>query len=290
MATHITTLVENHQDNRRTLEAEHGISFYIQHNSTTILFDTGQSDRFLHNADALDVDLTAIDHVVLSHSHYDHTNGLPFLLPRHDRFTLHVHEAFFDRKYAADGDTLRYIGPSWDRAWARRAPCTLAFTTGTGSTLAPGVHIVTGFAATHPLEVANPRFVVERGGTAGEGDRHTDSSNSPPTVDDFRDEQCIVLETDPGLVVLVGCSHPGIMNILDTIRTRFDEPIHAVLGGTHLIEAQGARLEEAIEYLSDERLQRVGLSHCTGDAAMKALSARTDRYFANVTGTVFSVP
>lgn len=297
MATHITTLIENHQDPKKTLRAEHGLSFFIRHNGTTLILDTGQSDGFIENAAALGVDLSTVQHIVISHSHYDHTDGLPHLMEHLLKSpagpTLHLHRDFFHKKYADEEEKLRYNGPSWDettvktwaKAWASKAsapaqphPVTLKTTEETGTTIAPDVHLVTRFARTHPLEVNNPRFVVRR--TAGD---------SPLEIDDFRDEQCIVLETAKGLVVLVGCSHPGIMNMLDTIRSRFNSPIYAVLGGTHLVEAQGPRLEEAVTYLTDGTIDRLGLSHCTGDTAMAILADKTERFFPNVAGTVFSV-
>lgn len=263
--------------------AEHGLSFFIRHNETTILFDTGQSEKFLANADKLKTDLSSIDHVVLSHSHYDHTDGFPHLVERlgaGTQFTLNVHHNFFDPKYSSENGTLRYIGCGWDRQWAESQSFTTDFVEGTGATLAPGVHLVAAFERTHPLEVNNPRFVVSR---------DPSGSRDSLEIDDFRDEQSIVLETQRGLIVLVGCSHPGIMNMLDTIRSRFSAPIYAVLGGTHLIEAHGERMEEALTYLSNEGIPRLGPSHCTGEVAMKALARRNPRFFPNVTGTTLTV-
>jgi 7,8-dihydropterin-6-yl-methyl-4-(beta-D-ribofuranosyl)aminobenzene 5'-phosphate synthase len=305
MSTQITTLIENNQDPDRTLMAEHGLSFFIHHGGTNILFDTGQSDKFLANADTLKVDLSTVHHVVLSHGHYDHTDGFPHLVQQLERkgtppgFTLNIHRAFFDPKYSSENGSLRYIGCGWDRQWATSQSFTLNYVEGRGTTLAPGVHLVTAFDRTHPLEVHNPRFVVSRvsseaaGTTAAATQKTTARPVSPddPTleIDDFRDEQAIVLETPKGLVVLVGCSHPGIMNMLDTVRSRFTAPIFAVLGGTHLVEARGERLEEALDYLSDEAIPRVGPSHCTGEEAMNALARRNPRFFPNVSGTTLTV-
>lgn len=278
MSTRITTLVENHPGEHKALACEHGLSFLIQHNNETILFDTGQSDAFLRNARTLNVDLGRIRHVVLSHGHYDHTNGLRGLVAAgFTRYALHIHESFFDPKYAAGANAETYLGPSFDRMWVESQQFRVTWVTGDGATIAPGVHIVTNFGSTHPLEVRNPRFVVRRPGA------------TELEVDDFRDEISIVLETERGLVVVVGCSHPGIMNILSTVRSRFDSPIHAVLGGTHLVEAHGERLDRALGFLEDGTIMRLGMSHCTGDEAMDRMEQESEFFYRNVTGTSLTV-
>jgi len=274
MNTRITTLIENHQGEHKALLHEHGIAFFIEYGDTKVLFDTGQSGRFIENARELRIDLAAIDHVVLSHGHYDHTNGFPFFVDHvPSGFTLNVHRDFFHEKYASEGLSLTYLGPSWTQQWAENAEFALRYVDGQGIDLAPGLHVVTDFDHPHPLEVKNPRFVVRRPG------------RSDTEVDDFRDEVAVVLETEQGLVVLVGCSHPGIMNILDTVAARFEQPIFAVLGGTHLVEAQGERLETALGYLTRGSIGKLGLSHCTGDEAMDALESRSRVFYRNVTGT-----
>jgi 7,8-dihydropterin-6-yl-methyl-4-(beta-D-ribofuranosyl)aminobenzene 5'-phosphate synthase len=263
----ITTLIENQPGAHRGLTHEHGLSFLIERGDTTILFDTGQSGEFIENAFLLGKDLSRVEHVVISHGHYDHTNGFPRFVEEFGSgdtgpaITLHVHEDFFTPKYAAREPSRTFIGVPWDRAWLDAREIPLQPVSATGRELVPGIHIVTGFERTHPREVDNPRFVIDREG------------NGELVVDDFRDEIALVVETSRGLVVIVGCSHPGIMNILDTIRTRFPTPIFAVLGGSHLVEAHGERLEEALTYLGSGPFARLGLSHCTGEEAMARLES-----------------
>ena len=248
MSTQITTLVENHPDEHKTLENEHGISFLIRHNMTTVVFDTGQSDRFLRNAASLNEDLSSVDHVVLSHGHYDHTNGLPYLVQEITAdFTLHVHRDLFDPKYVTEGLSAAFRGPSWTREWIEKSGVTVRLVEGTGYEVVPGVHIVTRFDHPHPLEEKNPRFVIRR------------PESEELEVDDFRDEISLVVETEKGLIVIVGCSHPGIMNMLDTVNARFEAPIFAVLGGTHLVEAHGKRLEATIGYFSHGKIGKLGV-------------------------------
>jgi 7,8-dihydropterin-6-yl-methyl-4-(beta-D-ribofuranosyl)aminobenzene 5'-phosphate synthase len=263
----ITTLIENQPGAHRGLAHEHGLSFLIERGDTTILFDTGQSGAFVDNAALLGKDLSRVEHVVISHGHYDHTNGFPRFVEEFGSgeagpaITLHVHEDFFTPKYALHEPSRTFIGVPWDRAWLDARGIPVQPVSGDGHEIVPGIHIVTGFDRTYPREVDNPRFVIDRDGSG------------KLVVDDFRDEIAIVVETPRGLLVVVGCSHPGIMNILDTIRNRFPAPVFAVLGGSHLVEAHGERLEEAIAYLGSGPFTRLGLSHCTGEEAMARLES-----------------
>ena len=99
MATYsITTLVENCVYNRK-LEAEHGLSLYVRTPEKRILFDTGQSDLLLRNATLLHIDLKAVDALVLSHGHSDHTGGLRAFLAENDRATVFCKRDALNRKF-----------------------------------------------------------------------------------------------------------------------------------------------------------------------------------------------
>jgi 7,8-dihydropterin-6-yl-methyl-4-(beta-D-ribofuranosyl)aminobenzene 5'-phosphate synthase len=95
----ITVLVENTAGGRGTL-AEHGLSFWIEIDSRKILFDTGQSDILLHNAQILGIDLRTVDAVVLSHGHYDHVGGLRRILEIAPAVPVYLHPQALEAKYA----------------------------------------------------------------------------------------------------------------------------------------------------------------------------------------------
>ena len=103
--------------------------------------------------------------------------------------------------------------------------------------------------------------------------------------DTFTDEVMLAVETPKGLVALVGCSHPGIKNMLDTAEKRLGRPIYAVLGGTHLVEAAPDSLALTLAYLEQKNIQVIGASHCTGQVAMERLAGFGARYYHNRTGT-----
>ena len=126
----------------------------------------------------------------------------------------------------------------------------------------PGVWLISGFPRVHNFETIPERFLLKA---------ENDFSH-----DDFRDEVCMVLEVTNGLAVLVGCSHPGILNILTHVRKTLQKPIRAVFGGTHLIEADEHCIEATITALQDMGVETLGLGHCTGDTAYAALQARPE--------------
>ena len=108
------------------------------------------------------------------------------------------------------------------------------------------------------------------------------------TRDTLADDQCLILETAKGLVVLLGCSHRGVINTLNHVaRIKGTDKIHAILGGLHLGKAPNAKLAKIIEHLRGFDLNMVGVGHCTGPRAFLALANEfKDRAFLNTVGSV----
>jgi 7,8-dihydropterin-6-yl-methyl-4-(beta-D-ribofuranosyl)aminobenzene 5'-phosphate synthase len=267
----ITTLVENTKGEHLALRNEHGISFFIENDGHTILFDTGQSDAFLYNADQLKIDLSGVEWVVLSHGHYDHSGGFRHLTELTSSFDLVIGRGFFDDKYAYGNNSYEYLGNNFDEGFLKDRGIRYRYMDNAHYEPIPGVHVVTDFARNHKDEVVNPRFRVMRDGKMQQ--------------DLFTDEVLIAVETLKGVVVLLGCSHPGMRNMVDTVKDLLEKPIFAVLGGTHLVEAEGPALDHSIDYLQREKIQVIGVSHCTGKEVMSHLSISNERYFHNRTGS-----
>lgn len=278
METQITTLIENTGGEHKSLHTQHGVSFIIRHRDSAVLFDTGQDGEFISNAEILNIDLDDVQHVVLSHGHYDHTNGFPhFVEQKGTDFTLWTHPDLFTPKYATDGGSaVTYLGTSFDTDWLLAHDVTHRPVVRRVTEIATELFVVTDFEKHNDFEIENERFVIPCG-------------DSGWKVDDFHDEVAVVVRTSKGLVVVVGCSHPGIMNMLSTIRSEFEDPILGVLGGTHLVEAHGKRLDAALAFLTEEEFKVLGLNHCTGGEAMDILDERSDRFYRNSTGTTLVV-
>lgn len=275
MSLKITTLIENSADKDSDLQHEHGLSFFIEKDGTRMLFDTGQTARFLSNAEKLGADLSALDFIAISHGHYDHSGGFPFLLKKTGGFELVVGSGFFAEKYSQRKTGLTFAGNDFsEKDLAEKGiPCRTI--TEPVTEIAPGLFVLIGFPRLHPEELVNPRFFLKK-----------DEDYVP---DLFNDEIMLVLDTPKGLVVVIGCSHPGIRNMLDAVKSRFDKPVYAVLGGTHLIESSDENLDLCVKYFKDEKIKHLGVSHCTGDKAMKRLAVEVPGYFHNMTGSVLIV-
>lgn len=274
MPIQITTLVENSPGEHLGLVTEHGLSFFIQTDTCSLIFDTGQSDALIRNAEKLEIDLFSADHLVLSHGHYDHSGGVRPLLKAGGtgfRPHCHIHRKFFGKKYGIAGERCEYLGSDFNRELIVRRGCELHEHDQGLVELSEGIWIVGNFERTHPEELIHQRFALLEG-----EEMHPDS---------FEDEIMLVVDSPRGLVLIMGCSHPGIMNMIDTVRNRIGKKIHAVIGGTHLVEAGSRQLDCAVDYLFKLECNAIGVSHCTGKKVMDRLSGIDPRFFHNRTGS-----
>jgi len=269
----ITTLVENSTGEHHALIGEHGISFYIEKDGHRILFDTGQSNAFLLNAFQMNIKLTDLDFIVLSHGHYDHSGGFRHIGKICNSFNLRLGKGFFDEKYAFRKGAWDYLGNNFDEEYLKERNINYSFVSLPVEEILTGVYILQDFPNLHKDENTNPRFFIRKEGKF--------------KPDRFEDEVLMAVDTQYGLVVLLGCSHPGMRNMLDSVRRNLKRPVIAVLGGTHLVESKGRSLERSLEYLEDPEIEIAGVSHCTGEEAMQRLEESNRRYVHNVTGTSF---
>ena len=270
MSVKITTLIENSQGEHLGLKTEHGISFFIEADGIKILFDTGESDSFIYNSKLLNLDLLKTDYVVLSHGHYDHSGGIRYFVKLTKDFKLLIGKGFFDEKYAERNNSYEYIGNDFDENYLKMNGINYSVIDNQINKISDSVYIITSFNRTHMDEVINPRFKIKK--PAGF------------IQDDFSDEVMIAIDTPKGLVIVLGCSHPGVKNMIDTAKTLLNKPVYAVLGGTHLVESHGVSFHKSIDYLMND-IDIIGVSHCTGKDAMSELSAAGSRYFHNRTGS-----
>ena len=259
---HITALMDNKPTENKALIAEHGLSLYVEHNGRRILFDCGSGSNPQYNAHRLGVDLQDLDAVIISHSHYDHAAGFRDLAENNLGNTeLYTGPHFFEAKYAVDGvrytDLSAGFGPDFLREYGVNHHEVSGL-----EEIFPGVYLISVFPRIHDFEKIPARFV-----------RRTENGF---VTDDFGDEVCMALQVQGGLAVLVGCSHPGILNMITHVSNLLKQPIKAVFGGTHLVEADDGRIHLTVERLREMGLEIFGLSHCSGEAADCAICANPD--------------
>lgn len=285
MELKITTLIENQPDDTGKLAYEHGLSLYIEFDGKRILFDTGQTGAFADNARKLGVDLSALSAVILSHGHYDHSGGVPRLLPLLTAGTpVYTGKGFFDLKYkrldpalsGSENTLFQYNGNPFPPDIFCAYPVSLTQVDSPFLQLTSRIFLLGSFPRSTSFEQANPRFFV--------------SSSSGFCQDDFPDELALGLLTEKGLVLVSGCAHPGIINMLHAAADRMKAPAYAVIGGTHLVEAGTERLEKTLEAFRDLGLSRIAVSHCTGRAGEECIrNTFPNQFIRNNTGCVFQL-
>ena len=270
MSLKITTLIENTQGEHLALNYEHGISFFIETDNKKIIFDTGSTDAYIQNSKLLNIDVAETDIVVLSHGHYDHSGGIKHLMNYTKNFKLFAGEGFFNEKYARRNNSYEFLGNDFDENYLKENKIDYSLVKNQITRITDSVYIVTDFDMTFDDEVINPRFVIRK--------------DNNFIQDDFKDEVMLAVDTDRGLVIVLGCSHPGVKNMIATAVNSLKKPVYAVIGGTHLVESHGESLKKSIKYLMEEP-KIIGVSHCTGKEAMSLLSEAGNRYFHNRTGS-----
>ncbi len=276
MRTRIVTLSENTCGMIPGLLAEHGQSILLEARGTRLLFDTGQSTTAAHNAEILNIDLKGVP-IALSHGHFDHTGGLEHVLKLTGPTQVFCHPDAFAPKYAERQGRQLYIGmrkgrEEYEQMGARfqvsREPRKLA----EGIWLTGEVPRITDFEGPEEdLIVLDPE----------------------KRVDPLQDDQALVLETNEGLLVILGCAHSGMINTIEhALKITGESRVLGVVGGTHLGfgGVRRERLARTIEALKDYDLKLLAVSHCTGLLAACELAEEfKDRFIFNNAGTVIEI-
>jgi 7,8-dihydropterin-6-yl-methyl-4-(beta-D-ribofuranosyl)aminobenzene 5'-phosphate synthase len=278
MTTRLTILCENSVAVPFGVIGEHGFSCYIETDEGNYLFDTGQGFAIVQNALALKKDLRKIDAILISHGHYDHTAGLPAVLGLRGPVDVHGHpDMFSEREWSSQGKTLS-VGIPYRRSFLESLGANFQFHTEM-TAVGPGVRL-TG-------EI--PRVSAFEKGDANMTAILPDGKRIHP--DPLKDDLSLIVDTAKGLVLVLGCAHAGMINIIEYVLEKTGrDRIHAIIGGTHLGFSSDAQFEETLKAIDRFGIEHIGVSHCTGLSKAAMLQARLkERFFFGAAGTVLEI-
>jgi 7,8-dihydropterin-6-yl-methyl-4-(beta-D-ribofuranosyl)aminobenzene 5'-phosphate synthase len=266
MKFRITVLCENSVGSLSGTLGEHGFSALIEPlDGDPILFDTGQGLTLMHNSRRMNKDLSKVKQVVISHGHYDHSGGLLSLLKECGTKQVFSHPSIFKARYR-----LKDTGESY--------PISLPASREELEAAGAGFDLSTEFRKIAPgifLTGEVPRVTDYETGDTG---LYCDSTGHE--LDSTPDDQSLVLETEKGLVLILGCCHAGVINTLNhvvAITRRRD--IYAVIGGTHLGFCSQNQIKKTAASLRNMGINKLAVSHCTGFAASVLLLREMPKEF-----------
>lgn len=254
------------------MQKDWGYAALVEYGGKRILFDTGNNPEVLaQNAKAKSIDLSSLDFVVMSHRHGDHMGGLAYLLKVNPKVKIYAPKEGFG-VYGADLPSSFFRKdsslPFEQRYYGGAPPDVMQF----GSAW-PGANFQLVEKA---VEIASDSYLISL------------VSDKPGTLE--LHELSLAIKAPNGMVLVVGCSHPGIEKIVQAAST-IDPRINLIVGGFHLLVASDADIEKTVTALHDTlNVQYVAPGHCTGEPAFTALKkAFGDRYLFAGLGTTFAL-
>lgn len=282
MRVKVTVVIDNSVpiNSSRPFLGEHGLSMLLEIDDQRLLLDTGQTGAVIHNLGLLGIAPATLDAVVISHGHYDHTGGLPHVLERAGkRLPVYAHERAFGEKYSDSRGERRFVGIPYrqerlaslgaDWRWVRDPV-----------ELSPGVWLSGSVPRVTPFETGDAHLIAP------------DATQGCDCQDPLEDDMALYCRTRQGLVVISGCTHSGLVNVVrHGLALTGCDRLRAWIGGTHLgpasVTQQSATLDHLVAFVPDV----VAANHCTGFAMMARLQATFgERFLPAFVGTeiVFS--
>lgn len=245
----IVSLVDNISE-RSDIGSEHGLSFYIETTNHKILFDLGASALFSKNAEILGIDLELVDTVIISHGHYDHGGGLKHFMTINQKAKIYIKKEAFLDYYSIKEDGFEYIG--LDKSLSNNPRIIFA---DNDFKIDSELQLFSGVKTLEERYSLNQQLKEKRKGEYLE--------------DNFLHEQNLVIEENNTNVLIAGCAHNGIVNIIHSFITKTGSAPDYVFGGFHLASSDGVKheSEEVINLLAKTLNTwdtKYFTCHCTG--------------------------
>ena len=266
----VTILVENTVGIPLGILSEWGLSMLLDFGDERILLDTGEQGNLMSNAQILGHDLRQIDRVILSHGHYDHTGGLLKFLQYRGRVPVYAHPDLFSGHYGRGlNGEKNYLGVPFRPEQLESAGAEFHWHREPVE-LGPGLWLSGEVPRETAFERVDDRLVEIKGGQT--------------VPDSIPDDLSLFYVTDLGLVILLGCAHSGLVNIVEHAkRVTGKGKVRAILGGTHLGPATPDQQKQTIDYIRGLDLTCLAPNHCTGLGMVSQLAAEFPGSFAFAT-------
>ncbi|MBR5229328.1 MAG: MBL fold metallo-hydrolase [Firmicutes bacterium] len=260
----LSFLVDNKTEHSNC-QAEWGLSIFVESCGHKILFDTGSSDMFVRNAKAMGIDIAQAEAVLVSHGHYDHTEGMPAFVEANETASIYIHKNAFAKCYGTDEETgqidERNCGLLWSEDFINSIQDRLVLTeqvvkVNDNMTLVGNIPDFEEFPPTEKF-YKEPQCSCEL------------------EEDDMSHEQFLVVEEDNHIFIISGCCHKGMMPTIKTARKHFpDKKIAAVIAGMHMYPLAEEPRKEMVQQIINSGVEKVFPLHCTGMEAIIEFKAR----------------
>ncbi len=252
-------------DNRATetmFEAEHGLSVYLETDRYKCLLDVGASDLFARNAKLMNIDLSDVDYLLISHGHADHIGGLSAFLEINEKAKIVASSRILNREYYSLRNSLRKISIDFDFDTIKERMITVD----EKARFEDDIAVIKPEIAKYSLPKANRTLFKNNG--------------EELIYDDF-DHELIISFGKEKQFVFTGCGHRGLLNILESVTAEQEGQIDCVMGGFHLLDSQNS-----FEFETNDEIEILGQTlkssfpetlfvtgHCTGDTTFNQLKS-----------------
>lgn len=254
----LITLLENQKESKK-LKNKHGLSFYIESNGNKIIFDTGPDDSFLQNANKLGINISDVDFLIISHGHVDHGGGIEAFIKSNHKAKIIMSKHAFNSHYTKLFKIIKfYVGLNPKLKKSKR----INYIEGIEN-LNNGLLLFDGVNADKLFPKSNSKLLKKTDGGFIE--------------DDFKHEINLIISEGERRILICGCAHKGVVNIIEKAEGIIARDIDVVIGGMHLYNPITKRYEsnefikELSSSLSKNKVEDYFTCHCTGEKAYKLL-------------------
>jgi len=236
------------------LHSEHGFSLLVERTGEpTILFDTGTTNIFMKNAEILGKDLTTVEYIVISHGHYDHAGGLKYLTYLGKKFKVYLRQDAFLPKYSGE----RFTGIDWE---AIKDAFEYVIVKDKIVKITNFIYAFGPAWMRNNFEEPDPNFQIIK--------------NNERARDFFEEELNLIIDEGDGIVLITGCAHRGIVNIVLDALELFDKKIKLLIGGFHLYKSSEEKVDKVVSILKSLPIDQIIPLHCSGELARMKLTVR----------------